>query len=227
MLAGLWRVGMSCNPKAVRAAAKNALRALAPKARIRAGRWRAVVRRQTVIARRLQHPRERHGRNALPYWVPSRMGPRRSRDPSPCPYASAIRHAAIILSALSMPSDRPNRCSALRSQLALGSYSRSSLPALLLPAPEQGRFPGRPMAARLLIGNAWSVGAGSPPGWSRRKHPNRGTVGQPKKVDHAIENAMANRRASPGLAARGTAAGTSRKRAGRRRLLQGQRLPGA
>ena len=79
----------------------------------------------------------------MPYWVPSRMGPRRSRDPSPCPYASAIRQAAINLSALSMPSDRPNRCSASRSQRALGSYSRSSLPALLLPAPEQGRFSGQ------------------------------------------------------------------------------------
>ena len=75
------------------------------------------------------------------------------------PLCLCYRQAAIILSALSMPSDRPNRCSAVRSQRALGSYSRSSLPALLLPAPEQGRFPGRPMAARLLIGNAGNVWA--------------------------------------------------------------------
>jgi hypothetical protein len=52
------------------------------------------LRRQTVIARRLQLARERHGRNALPYWVPSRMGPRRSRDPWPCRnHALGTEHA--------------------------------------------------------------------------------------------------------------------------------------
>ena len=80
----------------------------------------------------------------MPYWVPSRMGPvPLSRFTSDSPMPAKCLAPAAILSALSMPSDRPNHSSASLSQLALGSDSPSWLPALFLPAPEQGRFSGR------------------------------------------------------------------------------------
>lgn len=64
--------------------------------------------------------------------------------------------AVTILSALSMPSDRPNHYAASLSQLALGSDSPSWLPALFLPAPEQGRFSGHAAAHDLapMVGQA-------------------------------------------------------------------------
>jgi len=150
MSAGLWHVRTPHRPNTTRAAAEERI-AHAPQARCAcAGGCQAisVVKPSSLAGYSLR------GSGTAGTHCPTGFHPEWGRA------ALAIHgNAAIMLSALSMPFGRPNRCSASRSQLALGSYSWSSLPALLLPAPEQGRFPGRPMAARLLIGNAWNVWA--------------------------------------------------------------------
>ena len=179
MSAGLWHVRTPHRPNTTRAAAEERI-AHAPQARCAcAGGCQAisVVKPSSLAGYSLR------GSGTAGTHCPTGFHPEWGRA------ALAIHgNAAIMLSALSMPFGRPNRCSASRSQLALGSYSWSSLPALLLPAPEQGRFSGhtgnaawRRTDARRLPATRGAGGARRPAAKSRRERPNRGTVGQRKR----------------------------------------------